>query len=179
LETLSLAPDALVLEGAAVLFDSSGVREGHRFLPFAYGCQTPHAKVLECDVLDYRGVSIETLQWWKQENLASLEELLRAPRAPWSDVWKLLTDLCKDACVWAQGTDFDISVLKYVGSAHGWKMPWRYNRVRDARTIVAVAKTMGWPPPDNTLQKHVAADDAYYQVNALLGAFDFLKMELE
>jgi len=67
-----------------------------------------------------------------------------------------------DTEVWANGIVFDIGNLDNLLRSARIRPPWEYNRVRDARTIYALAarRTM----PDVTYVKHRPQDDNMLQI---------------
>jgi hypothetical protein len=76
-------------------------------------------------------------------------------------------DKSKTESVWANGINFDISILEHMYGQVGLHVPWKYNAVRDYRTYV---KSFDWVSPKTTYHngtKHNALDDAIYQARTL------------
>lgn len=68
--------------------------------------------------------------------------------------------------IWANGTDFDIPKLLYTFGETNYPVPWKYNSVRDCRTIFKTFPTYGLKPPST--DKHNALADAVYQAEYLI-----------
>lgn len=77
--------------------------------------------------------------------------------------------------IWCKGTDFDTAILADAYKSFGQNTPWKYNNVRDMRTLV---KVMPWviAPVNPTL--HNALSDAQNQAEHIvrcLTQLDYLR----
>jgi len=130
IETLSTAPDALVLSIGARQFDCVG-REGPWF---------GEALLVVPDLVDQllmgRRVDRSTQEWWSKQDPQAATHW-RTPSKAFT-VRTALAELhtfVRDAPrVWARGPHFDIAILDSLYQCYGMKSPWRYNTIRDVRT---------------------------------------------
>lgn len=74
--------------------------------------------------------------------------------------------------VWANGDLFDIGLLH--GLFEGHMIPWRYNAVRDLRTVMREASLLGWDHKaiENPSQ-HSAIGDCVHQIRQLTSVREF------
>jgi len=115
----------------------------------------------------------DTMEWWKTQDPTIYEAVFSSGVL----IRNLLQDFATFCAkhgpnlqVWCCGTDFDISILSHAYRKLGIAIPWKYNAIRDYRTI-----REQFPPPANLLSevapnttKHDALADAIYQTNVLL-----------
>ena len=83
----------------------------------------------------------------------------------------------EDDCeIWANGTDFDVTIL-----THAYKTvlkqspPWKYNMVRDCRTIY---KVFGGVERPNGSVEHDAVEDCIFQAKSLAETVRKIKSEI-
>lgn len=167
LETMGLGADALVLSIGAVEIDSEA-RLDNKFY-------------IEINPNTHPGnIEIETMKFWMKqafdgnpcpcEGIISLEDtLLNFIR--WLDT--LTTSNTDTFEIWTNGTDFDIPKLYYAFDEVGQEIPWKYNAVRDARTIYKLFGSKELEPAKNE-DKHNALSDAIWQAKYLAHIFDDL-----
>lgn len=107
--------------------------------------------------------SKDTIDWWLQQGGCPCKgevELLFALQnlADWIE---------PDTEIWCKGTDFDTQILGNAYKQLYLQVPWKYNAVRDCRTIFKTFK-IDWP----TANTHNALEDAKNQATQLM---DILK----
>ena len=166
LETLGTRPNALMLTIGAIRFD-----------PFADNANTPLDKM---DTF-YRRVSLEsfdtldhtvddaTLEWWgKQADDVREEAFAEEDRQP---IDKVLLDFYRWVGtvdnIWANGSGFDCSIIEHFCREVKQGIPWDYWKVRDARTIYALAPNVERP----TGAAHHAVWDCWAQIVRLQRTF--------
>lgn len=153
LETCSLCPTAAVMSIGSVAW-----RRDNLYSPFydlKDGKKDP-SSVFSCHI-DLRSMFVngfafdeKTAEWWKAKSDEAKASLLSSdsyelPCRPidvavkdWFD-W--IEDFKKeqgeqDVCLWAQGTDLDIAILRYICYKFGIDMPLPYTSTRDHRTFI-------------------------------------------
>lgn len=113
-----------------------------------------------------RTINTDTLSWHIINNLAYIKTWAVADKHTIGNVMYALSGyIDKDTLVWSKSTDFDIGILKDLYNQRGMAFPWRYNNVRDYRTIAEVFKHI---PAENTLPKHSALNDVINQAEHLI-----------
>lgn len=135
-ETLSLRPDAALLQIAAVEF--APILGGEIRARFNFN--------VSVDLFGQkRHTDTDTIDWWRQQTLAGNNVLIRSITG--QDAMKL--DVALDClsmwwenaepvvAVWAHGVAFDIAVLTHAYACEGKPTPWNYRAVRDTRTHYA------------------------------------------
>jgi hypothetical protein len=153
LETLATSVDAVILTLGAVKFDS-------------YSDTDPWDPVylkLEIDPQLELGrvVSDDTLAWWgKQTAEAQAEAFDEQNRISLADaVAEIRRAVAHCDEVWAQGPQFDISMLELLFRSLGEPVPWSYGQVRDSRTLLGASPDCRIFPE----QAHNSLADAYCQ----------------
>lgn len=112
-----------------------------------------------------RSVSEDTLKWWGEQDDAVRADVFREEgRSTVKSALDELAEFVKDTDgVWAQGPTFDMVILENLYNGFGRKAPWRFNKVRDSRTIFAV---FGDPRGKFDLA-HNALVDCYHQAKGV------------
>lgn len=170
IETLSLQPDALILSIGAVRFSEEGLGE------------TLYIEIDISDSLQHdRRVDGETLKWWISQDEKAKRVLtdrgkeiygplsLRAALGLFND-W-IASSGIDDTIIWAKGPQFDIVVLEQSFKRLGFHIPWKYNNIRDFRTLLklgTVQKELNYFEERLLFKdtvKHNALDDAMYQAD--------------
>lgn len=120
-----------------------------------------------------QGIDVDTVKWHQTENQ---ENWQKACQAPWENTHEqMVNDFVKfiqevidleggNYEIWCRGTDFDIPILKNLFKSQSTPIPWKYNKVRDLRTIIAWHGDPGFPKPEDA---HDALADAIYQARQL------------
>ena len=163
IETLGTRSNSVILSIGVIEFDSSSITNGFE-------------AVIDIDSCLQHGLIVEggTIQWWMKQSDAA-RDIFRQNGEALPDALKRLTQHInwQDSLVWANGTDFDISILSNAYHKCSMPTPWEYNAVRDYRTIV---KTM----PVNKVQPtiaHSALADAIAQAQTLQTLWTNLNMQ--
>ena len=167
LETCSLCPTAAVMSIGAVAWRRDNTASP--FYNLKGGKQDP-ASVFSCHI-DLRSMFIngftfdeKTAAWWKTKTDEAKASLLSSdsyelPCRPIDvavkDLFEWMQDFKKEqceqeVCLWAQGTDFDIAILRYICYKFGIDMPLPHTGFRDHRTFIyeaarLICNARGWP----------------------------------
>lgn len=152
-ETCSLCPTAAVMSIGAVAWRRDNTASP--FYNLKGGKQDP-ASVFSCHI-DLRSMFIngftfdeKTAAWWNTKTDEAKTSLLSSdsyelPCRPIDvavkDLFEWIEDFKKeqgeqDICLWAQGSDFDIAILRYICYKFGIDIPLPYTSTRDHRTFI-------------------------------------------
>jgi len=134
IETMALTPDALVLSIGVVAFTPRSPTlafSGHELL------LVPN---FMDQVMRGRRIDPDTQTWWASPQRAAAADHWLAPAKTCStaETLRALSDFIrteKPERVWANGAVFDIGILEHLYRSAGFVIPWKYNQVRDSRTI--------------------------------------------
>jgi exodeoxyribonuclease VIII len=155
LETLGVSPDATILSIGAVSFSQEGI----------------HAEFyIEVDLLQSRAIDPNTLKWWMQQENPPIHGIVPIREALLA-LYSFYNHHCGGGDVWCKGTDFDAAILANAARQFSLVSPWKYNAVRDCRTIFALMKELdpeyydAWPENPNL---HSALEDAKDQALRLI-----------
>lgn len=112
-----------------------------------------------------RSVSEDTMAWWGEQAEEVREDVFREDgRIGIAAALDQLAEFLRDAdAVWAQGPTFDMIILENLYESNGRKVPWRFHRVRDSRTLFSV---LGDPRGQFPLA-HNALVDCYHQAKGV------------
>jgi 3' exoribonuclease, RNase T-like len=164
LETLSSMPDAAIRSIGAVAFDLKGNVETLLHIG---------VNVESCIRMGMH-VDGDTIDWWLNQPKVNQDSLLKLPKY---NITVALLQLEAVATivpiaglyVWCHGANFDIPVLENAYRCVDRKPWWKYNNIRDTRTLFDVA---GY-----TYQKdegHDALKDAFKQAIGVCEAYKLL-----
>ena len=152
-ETCSLCPTAAVMSIGAVAWRRDNTASP--FYNLKGGKQDP-ASVFSCHI-DLRSMFVngftfdeKTADWWKAKTDEAKASLLSSdsydlPCRPIDvavkDLFEWIEDFKKeqgeqDVCLWAQGTDFDIAILRNICYKLNINIPVHYTGFRDHRTFI-------------------------------------------
>ena len=152
IETLALTTTPLILQVGAVCEDR------------AY-CMTINKSGAPGDVCD------DTLAWWTEQP-RHVYERVHAGGCDWAfsmlDFAAWVQDVQPDE-IWAKGPQFDITAIEHYMGLAKIQVPWRFNQVRDLRTLMAVH---GDPGIERVGDAHDALDDARHQMRQLEAILD-------
>lgn len=159
IETLSTRPNAAVISIGIAVFDR---RTGEI-------CDTLYREVHIDDAVRHGHVDGHTLAWWmKQGDEAKQLFSYNEDKKPLSSViWDVgsFLGLYPEIRVWGNGSTFDITILEMACINLVQPAPWKFQHVRDMRTIVDAAAALGFDkksiPFDGV--PHNALDDAMHQ----------------
>lgn len=185
IESLSLEPDALVLSVGAVLFDGQSGQLGPEYYAALDG--------FDQQDLYGRHISFSTSSWWMNqaaidpatsdafENRMSVKAALDGLN---DFVQAQLTDAAEPVEFWFQGPQFDAVALGGLYRAAGIVVPWRYNWVRDLRTLLALGRNHGVTEEviaagidPHAYHPHHALDDAKMQAIRCINTLRALGLE--
>ena len=174
LETLSTKPSACILSIGAARFDPT-IRDPDQ--PF--DCFHVGVSAASCQRV---GLHLEagTVLWWLTPgNAAARDALLGLEQHDIRDALEGFSAWVgeENLPVWANGSDFDLPILRTAYAACGLEPPWAFWDARDCRTIYKLA-------PDITVERpadevaHDALADAKHQARRLLRVADALQLNL-
>ena len=156
-ETFGLAPNSVILSIGAV------TAEGAEFyLPVDITAQPG------------REVDLDTVKWWfTQETNPPTHGTMLLSEA----LIKLANWLSDENVteVWANGSDFDFPLLVTAYKAEGLQVPWKYNNVRDYRTLSKLFPRIEREPFVGA--KHNALDDAKNQMTHLKTLLEYVRVQ--
>ena len=156
IETVGTNFDACILTVAAQRFDP--------FRPIPYNELRSYYARVDLDSQPNRSVDQGTIEWWAEQPAESQQEAFGEDDR--IDLKTVLEDLSKiiwqSDSVWANGPTFDMNILEHAYKSYGMPLPWKYYRVRDARTIYSLVPDLGKPPAS-----HHALEDCRRQIDLL------------
>jgi hypothetical protein len=160
LETLGLIPKAIILSiGACVInrdYEEFAQREHSFYQEFSLS-----------GLNEYRQVTATTLTWWnEQEQKMPIGNVdLRSGLEYFCSWLGNTVPPDKELIIWANGVQSDIVWLESALDQAQTPVPWKYNAVRDYRTVSKLFSQV--PKPEFVGQKHNALDDAINQARHL------------
>ena len=130
IETLGTSKSSVILSIGAVQFSEKGVE--HKF----------YVQIDPTSCTDW-GLQIDarTVMWWMDQNDAARKALTTSK----GEALDVALDMFigafkwKDATVWANGIDFDCTILEEAMKATGRAVPWAYWSKMDFRTVKNLA----------------------------------------
>jgi 3' exoribonuclease, RNase T-like len=162
-ETLSLRPDAVVVQVGLVKAD---LDTGEILLPptGVYPCT---------DLQQGRHVEVSTVMWWMEQDRAVQKSVFLDDEAkrtvtlvtPAGLFDTIAAHIDDQTTVWAWPSTFDMPLL---ANLFGGKTPWKYNRVRDLKTLAHTLDPDGELKPGENPAAHNAVADADWQMRYLL-----------
>lgn len=146
LESLSLASNAAVLQIAAVAFNRHANTSDELF-PINIPPFQSKVDIRSC-VADGFDFSPSTVKWWAEKSPEVKTEVLTGDCYPLKEVVRYFIDWLHEVkestgseqiFLWAQGSDFDISVLRTILRTYDLEseLPVPFHNFRDARTFIA------------------------------------------
>lgn len=158
IETLSTANNAVVLSIGALGFQIE--KEAPKVIASRLWVLDLHSQIAAG-----RDISAGTMKFWREQT--------KSARAHWAedkpqDVTEVLVSLggfIGESLVWANGSCFDIGILTSLHEQWSMGVPWKYNAVRDARTIYKATPKLRDRPTDLNLgPEHDPVADCISQV---------------
>lgn len=169
IEALGSAPGSAILSIGAVEFDPHGEGYGEWF----YAGIDPEASIKAGFTVDG-----DTLRWWAQQNDDARAAAFAGKEAPdsalrqltmWGNPWN-------ETELWAHGATYDPVLLDAAFRKYGWRPPWKYQNVRDTRTLFAlVPGYYEWVKSQPISKAHHALEDAKAQARWVQKALAMLK----
>lgn len=155
IETLDTTSTAVILSiGACVVGQNPALEPPDLF----YYEVNPHTQYM-------RTKSLATEAWWQEQGncpnggIINLDDALGLLRT-------YIESFGKRPIIWCKGTDFDVSILTHAYGQLGAPTPWKYNDVRDFRTIKKMFGDSMIVTIENP-QPHHALEDAIFQARQL------------
>ena len=151
IETIGTGPDACILTIAMQTFD-----------PFSRGWYDRHYYArIDTESQPDRNIEESTLQWWASQPAESREEAFSEQgRIPLKQALEEMHPIIWNSdFVWANGPTFDMNIIEHAYKSHSMSLPWKFYRVRDARTVYSL-----YPDLDKGTVSHHALDDCQQQI---------------
>ncbi len=168
IETLSIRPNAVV---ASIGFCHFSAREGAIY-------SQEHIRLdIDVQINDRRHVDPKTLKWWLKQPFSTINETFFGLTSPVDGIRALdcvpfvaANRKRFKARYWAKSPQFDAIILEDLAAQYGVTVPWRYDELRDARTIYELGGVDVRQFFDGTAA-HNAVNDAIAQAKAVSMAF--------
>jgi hypothetical protein len=160
IETLDTAPSAVILSVGICAFDMEGIHDKKYFLLDATEQQKQG-----------RTISFDTIEWWLQQSKSVIDAAFHIDADKKTTVPTFLKEFgyfCgknRVQKVWAQGTDFDLSMLSDLHRTNEVELPYSFWSARDSRTLRDGNKSI---EPKREGDHHNAMDDAVYQAECVI-----------
>lgn len=148
LETTALCPTAAVLAIGAVVWDRDG--KSTPFFPdeFATDYPTSFSMLVELNrqFIDGFTFAQDTQEWWSQRSIEAQRAMLD-PADERHDIEHVACEFidwikstqqhyqADEVCLWCQGSDFDIAILRNICEKYGLVLPVKHTNFRDHRTF--------------------------------------------
>lgn len=161
IETLSTDARAVIVSIGAVAFDKDDIKRKF-FLTADIDGQIRRGRLI-CG---------ETLKWWFLQNEKVQEQITSGG----GDIKNALTALSlfykTSGCtkIWANGVNFDVTILENAMKQFGVEIPWYYKDVIDFRTFKALSKCK--VEPLRVGAHHNALDDAISQAKFVQAVYN-------
>jgi len=158
LETLDTKATSVIVSVGVCAFDVNGIHDKQYF-------------VLECqEQLDKgRTVSFDTLEWWFRQSKdvtdAAFNQKVKISVNSFMDKLMLFCSKNNIKKVYAQGPDFDLSMLTHIHNQYDKELPWDFWLARDTRTVYDF---MRGNKPERLGTHHNAMDDAVHQAECVI-----------
>ena len=162
IETIGVAPAATILTIAAQTFD-----------PFGTGCYPKHyyARVT-LESQENRAIEDATVEWWSTQGAAKDEAFAEHNRIPLDQALDGLYKIAwQHDLIYALGPTYDMNILEHAYKSYSKPLPWRYYKVRDARTVYGF-----WPDLPRPPTEHHALMDCRRQIELLQQVHRHLKI---
>lgn len=162
LETLATTPDAVIITIGAVRFDPFGDDTNTKSV------QMPHFYArIDAGSFDWPEAHIDenTLAWWAKQSPEAQNEAFGegVERMSIRNALELFFDFCRPCDrIWANGCNFDHTIIETASRRLGMTVPWQYWQTRDCRTVFRMV-----PDRDDVKNNHNALDDCAAQVRKL------------
>lgn len=174
LETLSTKRDAAILSIGAQEFSPSTGKIGGTY----------YAEIDLQSAMKAGRVDADTIRWWVSQDAKAKRVFSKENKKPLSVALDELLQWmrCRSMApkVWGNGATFDITIIEsaYENGAVGLQPAWHYVNIRDVRTVVDIAQSLTEFRIEQVVRvgvHHNALDDATYQANLVIAAYDALR----
>ncbi len=174
IETMGVRPTSAIVSIGAVRFDidSDFIDTDNAFY-----------RVVDLDSCLRLGMTVDasTVEWWLAQGEAARGALavnkVHVDIAVGTfDYWLCHFPQVQPLRVWCNGPSFDGVVLENAHTVCERRVPWRYNELRDMRTIVELAN-LDLSTLPRVGNAHNALDDAVFQAKAVQVAYRYLMDE--
>ena len=118
-----------------------------------------------------RTVSQDTKNWWAQQGNPPIHGFMQLVEVL-AELSNWIKALSNEPVIWCKGTDFDVTILAHAYKSFGMEVPWKYNNVRDCRTIFKLCNA------PKVAATHNALEDAQAQSDELVRCLNKLNVEL-
>lgn len=153
IETLGTTPDAHILTIAAQIFDP---------LQKDWLGQSYYARI-DFESQENRRIEQGTLEWWATQKESQTEAFAEDNRIPLDQALTELGRLIwQSKRIWANGSNFDMTILEDAYKSYNMALPWQYFHVRDARTVYSLVPNLEKYPAS-----HHALEDCRRQIGML------------
>ena len=174
LETMSTAQNAVILSVSACYFNKKTGEIGEKF---------DHQINLASSFSANRNISASTLLWWMQQDDSARNQFSDNAKAKtMTEVLVLFSEFVDErACVWGNGSSFDIGILKSAYDKCKLPVPWKFWNERDVRTIVSVGYMLDFNPKKDMPfvgVRHNALDDSIHQAKYVSEIFKKLEEQI-
>jgi exodeoxyribonuclease VIII len=167
IESLALGPNAVVTQIAFVFFPIAD--------PETVLAETVVHLPIEPQLTLKREISAQTLIWWMGQSDSARKEFERNEGEDFEELPSLLRHVNRkfdevtdgqEYELFSRGPQFDIVNIESLMTSCGLKPAWRYDRVRDLRTLMALAGLRTGDVPRDTTRypEHQALADCHYQI---------------
>jgi exodeoxyribonuclease VIII len=163
IETLGTTPDAHILTIAAQIFDP---------LQRDWLGQSYYARI-DFESQENRRIEQGTLEWWATQKESQTEAFAEDNRIPLDQALTELGRLIwQSKRIWANGSNFDMTILEDAYKSYNMALPWQYFHVRDARTVYSLTPNLNSYPAS-----HHALEDCRRQIDLLWDSLESLKIK--
>ena len=154
IETLAVTEDALVTAVGICLFNEAEVVR------------------TDCITLDITAdteghIDPATIRWWLTQDTQVFRDMMTGTVKP-GEALDWIDERLHGRQVWANGPQFDCTILRNWIFRQGGTCPWNFRDERDMRTMYALGRTLGVEYPVIETRAHDAGADAYRQALHLL-----------
>lgn len=169
METCGTTPNAAVMQVACLPFNRDAKKADDVFPDYA----PFEAKVdLRSCVMDGYDFDRSTIKWWTDKPQRLKQEVSTGTCYPIKEVFQQLFAYVTDVkayfkaevvTMWAQGSDFDLAIMRNVCAKSGLVLPVSFHNFRDARTFIIEVGSYGLLPDyfegikeQNRVYNHIA-----------------------
>ena len=156
IETLGLRPNSQILSIAAIKFNPFEITTD-------FSANPKLDILLNLDEQPNRHQDEDTIFWWsKQDPIVQAKIFNEEGRLSVNEALDQIMKFCWQApTIWAQGPQFDICVLNHLYAEHGRGIPWKYNNIRDSRTVLSLVDI------EKPIVTHDSIDDVIRQTKLI------------